>query len=51
VEGDSHDSVGRVESLLDTVTVVNVDVNVEDSLLKAKELNNTENDVYMAISS
>jgi len=45
MEGDSHDSVGCVESLLDTVTVVNVDVNVEDSLFEAKKLNDTENDV------
>lgn len=31
VEGHSHDAVSQVKGLLDTITVVNVDVNVENS--------------------
>ena len=33
VEGDGHHAVGGVEGLLDTVTVVDVDVNVQHSVV------------------
>ena len=33
VEGDRHDPVGSVERLLDTVSVVDVDIHVEYSLV------------------
>jgi hypothetical protein len=33
VETDSHDSVGRVESFFDTITVVDIDIDVYDSLV------------------
>jgi hypothetical protein len=45
VERDSHDSVGSIERLLDTISVVNINVNVKNSLLKAQKLNNAEDDV------
>jgi hypothetical protein len=35
VERNSHDSVGSVEGLLDTISVVDVDVDVEDSLVES----------------
>jgi hypothetical protein len=33
VERDSHDSVGRVESFFDTVSVVNINVDVQNALV------------------
>lgn len=46
VEGDGHDTIGSVESLLDAITVMDVNVNVEDSLLESQELDDAENDVW-----
>lgn len=45
MEGDSHYTVGGIEGFLNAVTVMDVDVNVEDSLLVPKKLDYTENDV------
>jgi hypothetical protein len=45
VEGDGHHAVGRVEGLLDAVAVVDVDVDVEHSLVELKELEDGEHDV------
>ena len=45
VEGDGHDTVGRVEGLLDTIAMMDINVNVEDALLVAQEFENGENDV------
>jgi hypothetical protein len=41
VERASHDAVGCVEGFLDTVTVMNVDINVENTLVESQELNNS----------
>jgi hypothetical protein len=43
VERACHDTVGGVEGLLDTVTVVNIDVDVENAGVDAKQLENTKN--------
>ena len=45
VEGDGHDAVGGVEGLLDAVSVVDVDVDVEDALVVLEELEDGEHDV------
>jgi hypothetical protein len=45
VKGDGHDSVGSVERFLNTVTMMNVNVDVENSLFKSEELDYTENDI------
>jgi hypothetical protein len=45
VERHSHDSVGRVEGLLDAITVVDIDVDVEDALLETEQLQDTKNNV------
>lgn len=45
VEGSSHDSVGGIESFLNTITVMDIDVNVKNSLLVSEELNDAKNDV------
>jgi hypothetical protein len=45
VERDSHDAVGRVESFLDAISVVDVNVDVEDALLESEELEDAKNDV------
>jgi hypothetical protein len=46
VERAGHDTVGGVEGLLDTISVVNVDVDVQNALLVSKELEDRENDIY-----
>lgn len=45
VERDSHDTVGRVEGFFDTITVVDVNVNVKDALFVAEELDYAEDNV------
>jgi hypothetical protein len=45
VERDSHDPVGSIERFLNTIAVVNVNVNVENSLLEAEKLNNAKDDI------
>ncbi|KAI6769544.1 hypothetical protein HG530_004173 [Fusarium avenaceum] len=45
VERNGHDTVGGVESLLNTVTMMDIDINVEDPLFKSKEFENAEDDV------
>jgi hypothetical protein len=43
VKRAGHDTVGGIESLFDTISVVDVDVDVQDALLVAKELEDREN--------
>lgn len=38
VEGARHDSVGQIESFLNTITVMNIDIDVQNSLICFKEL-------------
>lgn len=38
MEGACHDSIGEVESFFDTVTMVDINIDVEDSLVSFKEL-------------
>jgi hypothetical protein len=45
VETGGHDAVRRVEGLLDTVTVVDVNVDVENTLVVAEKLEDTEDNV------
>jgi hypothetical protein len=45
VEGAGHDAVGRVESLFDTITVVDINVDVENARLESEELDNAQNNV------
>lgn len=48
VERAGHDTIGGVESLLNTISVVNVDVDVQNALLVSKELKDRENNIYRA---
>jgi hypothetical protein len=45
VERDRHNAIGGVESFFHTVTMVDVDINVENALLKPEELDDAENNV------
>lgn len=45
VERNSHDTVGGVESLLNTIAMMDIDVDVEDPLFKSKKFENAEDDV------
>lgn len=38
VEGAGHDSVGKVESLFNSITVVDIDVDIEHSLESFEQL-------------
>jgi hypothetical protein len=44
-KGNRHDAIGGVESLLDAVSVVDVDVDVEHALVRLEELEDREDDV------
>lgn len=45
VEGNSHDTVGSIESLFDAIAVVDVNVDVEYALLESKEFENSQDNV------
>lgn len=45
VETTSHDSIRQVKRLLDSISVVHVNVDIEDSLMIPQELQDAENDV------
>ena len=45
VEGDAHDAIGGPEGLFDAVTVVDVDIDVEDTGVVTKELKDCEDNV------
>jgi hypothetical protein len=45
VERAGHDPIGGVERLLDAVTVVDVDIDVENALVVSQKLENPEDDV------
>jgi hypothetical protein len=45
VERDRHDAISGVERLLDSITVMNIDVDVENTLLEAEEFDDAEDDV------
>lgn len=45
VERDSHDTIRRVESFLHTVTMVNININVEDPLLESQKFEDAKDDV------
>jgi len=48
VERAGHDTIGGVESLLDTVAMVDVDIDVENTRVDTKQLENTENAAKLA---
>lgn len=45
VERASHDTVGGVERFLDTVTVMDVNIDVKNTLVESQELNDSEYNV------
>jgi len=45
VKGDGHDSIGAVESFLDAIAVVDVNVDVEHAGVVLEQLEDSENDV------
>jgi hypothetical protein len=47
VEGACHDAIGGVKSFFDTVAVVDIDIDVENSRLEAQKLDDSENDICM----
>jgi hypothetical protein len=45
MERHCHDTIGRVEGLLDAIAVVDIDVDVKNALLEAQKLENGKYDV------
>lgn len=45
METDSHDSVGVIECLFNSIPVVNVDVEVENAWVDFEELDDADDDV------
>ena len=45
VEGDGHDTVGCVEGLLNAISVVDINVDVQNALLESEELNDGKNNI------
>jgi hypothetical protein len=50
MEGNGHDSVCGIERFLNAITVVDVDVDVQNPLLEPEELNNAEDDIYKSLT-
>lgn len=48
VEGHRHHTVSRVECLLNTISVVDININVEHALLESQQLQDTQNDVCVS---
>lgn len=40
MEGASHDPIGEIEGLLNTITMVDIDINIQHSLVGLKQLQN-----------
>lgn len=52
METYSHDSVRSVKCFFDTITVMYINVNIKDSFVDSKQLENTNDDiVYIAEST
>jgi hypothetical protein len=51
VERNGHDTVGGVESFLNTITVMDVNIDVKDPLFESEELENAENNIYRVLDS
>lgn len=45
MEGAGHNSVGSVKSLLNTITMMDINVDIKNALLVSQELENGEDDV------
>lgn len=50
VERNSHDAICRVKSLFDTISVMYINVYVEDARLESEKFQNTQHDVCKRIS-
>lgn len=40
MEGASHDPIGQIEGLLNTITMVDIDIDIQHSLVGLKQLQN-----------
>lgn len=50
VEGARHDSVGCVEGLLNTISVVYINVDVKNALMESEKFDNAKNDILKILS-
>jgi len=51
VEGNRHDAICRVKCFFDTISVMYINVDVENARLEAKKFQNTEHDVWRMVSN
>ena len=49
VKRDSHNSVGSIESFFNAIAVVNVNVDIQDSLFESEKLDYAKDNVYKMI--
>lgn len=47
MKADRHHPVRRVERLFNAIAMMDIDVNVEDTLVIAKEFENAKDDIWM----
>lgn len=47
MKADRHHPVRRIKRLFDAIAMMDIDVNVEDTLMIAKEFENAEHDIWM----
>jgi hypothetical protein len=47
VERDRHDTVCCVKGFLHSITMVDIDIDIQDSLLESEEFDDAEDDVYL----
>lgn len=47
VEGDRHDTVRGVECLLDAIAMMDINIDIENTLLESQQLQDTEDNIYM----
>jgi hypothetical protein len=46
MEGYGHHSVGGIERLLNTIAVMDIDIDIKNTLLETQKLQDAKNDVY-----
>jgi hypothetical protein len=47
VERDRHDTVRGIKGLFNSITMVDIDIDIQNSLLEPEELDDAEDDIYL----
>jgi hypothetical protein len=49
VERNRHDTISRVEGLFDAIAVVNINIDIKNTLLETQQLKNSENNICQVL--